>query len=160
MLNSNPDSPDFESYASVGDMRELAERRGFLIPNKDSECEQLLLQAMDYLGGLKWKGTRTNPNQPLAWPRTCVVVDGATLPGGMIPKQLIQAQCRLAIEAQEVDLQPSFSGGSEVLQEAVSGAVSVTYAEGSRAEAPTFTWLNGLLRGMTAGSGQISVVRG
>lgn len=160
MLVTDTGSPDFESYASVADLRDLADRRGYELPVEDAECERLLLQAMDYLAGMKWKGTRTRPEQPQAWPRTCVVVDGATLPGSTIPKQLIQAQCRLAIEAQETDLQPSFTGGAEVLQEALSGAVSVTYAQGSRAAAPSFTWLGGLLRGMVTASGQISVVRG
>lgn len=160
MLITDPSSPDFESYASVMDLRDLAERRGYDVPAEDVECEQVLMQAMDYLSGLKWKGMRAYPDQPQAWPRTCVVVDGATLPGNTIPKQLIQAQCRLAIEAQETDLQPSTAGGGEVLQETVTGAVSVTYAQGSRTAAPSFSWLGGLLRGMVMGSIQISVVRG
>lgn len=160
MLVTDPASPDFESYASVADLRDLAGRRGYEVPAEDIECEQVLLQAMDYLAGLKWKGNRADPEQSQAWPRTCVVVDGATLPGNTIPKQVIQAQCRLAVEAQETDLQPSSSGGGEVLQETVTGAVSVTYAQGSRTAAPSFSWLGGLLRGMVMGSSQISIVRG
>lgn len=160
MLITDPDSPDFESYASIADMRKLALMRGYAVPEDVAECEQLLVQAMDYLEALKWKGTRSVPSQPLAWPRSCVVVDGYAMPRKSIPKQLIQAQCRLAVEAQETDLQPSFSGGGQVTQETVTGAVSVSYAEGSSTDAPSFTWLNGLLRGMVTNSSQVQVVRG
>lgn len=144
MLTTDPDSPDFESYASAADMRELALRRGYAVPDDVAECEQLLVQAMDYLEALKWKGTRSVPSQPLAWPRSYVFVDGYVLPSKSIPKQLIQAQCRLAVEAQET----------------VTGAVSVSYAEGSSTDAPSFTWLNGLLRGMVTSSSHVQVVRG
>ncbi|EPU0348254.1 DnaT-like ssDNA-binding protein [Yersinia enterocolitica] len=124
MLVTNPGSPSFESYASVDDLRDLAASRGYDVPVDDESCEQLLLQGMDYLAGLIWKGSRTVAGQPLFWPRTGVVVDGYLLPKDVIPKQIIQAQCRLAVEAQEIDLSPAFAGGGEVTQETVVGAVS------------------------------------
>lgn len=160
MLTTDARSPDMDSYASVVDLRDLAGRRGYEIPDDDKVCEHLLMQAMDYLAGMKWKGSRADSKQPLAWPRIDVVVDGATLPGNTIPKPVIQAQCRLAIEAQETDLQPSTAGGAGVLQESVSGAVSITYAEGTSSDLPSFPWLYSLLRGMVVGFGQVSVVRG
>ncbi|CNE41958.1 MULTISPECIES: DnaT-like ssDNA-binding protein [Yersinia] len=160
MLVTNPDSSNFESYASVDDLRALATSRGYDVPVDDESCEQLLLQGMDYLAGLIWKGSRTVAEQPLFWPRTGVVVDGHLLPKNIIPKQVVQAQCKLAIEAQEIDLSPAFAGGGEVTQETVVGAVSVSYAEGSSVAAPSFTWLNGLLRGMITSAGQVRMVRG
>ncbi|SUP84863.1 DnaT-like ssDNA-binding protein [Yersinia wautersii] len=160
MLVTDPDSPDFESYASVDDLRVLATSRGYEVPADDSACKKLLLQGMDYLAGLIWKGSRSVAEQPLFWPRSGVVVDGHLLPKDVIPKQVIQAQCRLAIEAQVIDLSPAFAGGGEVTQETVVGAVSVSYAEGSGASAPSFTWLNGLLRGMITSTNQVRVVRG
>ncbi|HEN3579729.1 TPA: hypothetical protein U5D98_002972 [Yersinia enterocolitica] len=160
MLVTNPDSSNFESYASVDDLRALATSRGYDVPVDDESCEQLLLQGMDYLAGLIWKGSRTVAEQPLFWPRTGVVVDGYLLPKDIIPKQVIQAQCRLAIEAQEIDLSPAFAGGGEVTQETVVGAVSVSYAEGSSVSVPRFTWLNGLLRGMITSTSQVRMVRG
>ena len=160
MLITDPTAPDFNSYASVADARDFATTRGYSLPDDDSECETLLMQAMDYLAGLSWRGGRSSPEQALPWPRSGVIVDGGLLASDKIPLQLIQAQCRLAVEAQETDLSPSFNGGAEVVQEAVSGAVSVSYAPGTSSATPTFPWLTGLLRGLVGAMNQVRVVRG
>lgn len=153
MLITDPTSPDINSYASVQDLRDFAEVRGYSIPEDERECEALLMQAMDYLAGQSWRGSRSSPGQALPWPRSGVVVDGVPLASDKIPRQLIQAQCRLAVEAQETDLTPSFAGGGEVVAESVSGAVAVQYAEGSGGNAPHFSWLAGLLNGLLGGGG-------
>ncbi|MGP4140985.1 DnaT-like ssDNA-binding protein [Sodalis praecaptivus] len=160
MINTDPTSPDFNSYASVADLDMFAAARGYSIPPSDEVKEQLLMQAMDYLEGMAWRGLPLNANQPLQWPRTKVYAGGVALT--TIPRQLIQAQCRLAVEAQTIDLTPSYSGGGEVVQEAVTGVVSVSYAEGSSTSAPYFAWLSGLLRGLvgTGSSVNFDVIRG
>ncbi|WP_085336830.1 DnaT-like ssDNA-binding protein [Serratia marcescens] len=162
MLITDPTSPDFNSYSSVQDARDFATTRGYSLPDDDSECETLLMQAMDYLAGQSWRGSRSSPDQALPWPRSGVIVDGVPLASDKIPRQLIQAQCRLAVEAQETDLTPSFAGGGEVVAESVSGAVAVQYAEGSSGNAPYFSWLAGLLNGLLGGGGGINfdVMRG
>ncbi|HEJ7118805.1 DnaT-like ssDNA-binding protein [Serratia sp. SM29] len=160
MLITDPTSPDFNSYASVDDARAFAVGRGYQLPDDDHECETLLVQAMDYLAGQSWRGSRSSPVQALPWPRSGVIVDGVLLASDKIPRQIIQAQCHLAVEAQETDLTPSFNGGAEVVQEAVSGAVSVSYAPGTSNSAPTFPWLSGLLRGFVGAMNQVRVVRG
>ncbi|MEA9445454.1 DnaT-like ssDNA-binding protein [Candidatus Fukatsuia symbiotica] len=159
MLITDINSPERESYARVADLRRLANKRGEPLPEEDAACETLLIKAMDYLAGLNWQGERTTASQPLAWPRSGVIFDGYLLPKECIPSQVLQAQCRLALVAQAIDLTPSFSGGREVIQESVSGAVSVTYASGS-ASSPHFSWLPGLLRGLLISSRQIQLVRG
>jgi hypothetical protein len=47
--------------------------------------------------------------------------DGVDLPNDAIPQRLIDAQCRLAIESQEIDLTPSVAGGGAVTMERVGG---------------------------------------
>lgn len=160
MLITDPMSPDFNSYASVDDARAFAAGRGYQLPDDDHECEMLLVQAMDYLAGQSWRGSRSSTEQAQPWPRSGVVVDGVLLASDKIPLQIIQAQCRLAVESQETDLTPSFNGGAEVVQEAVSGAVSVSYAPGTSNSGPTFPWLTGLLRGFVGAMNQVRVVRG
>lgn len=160
MLVTDLNSPLFDSYASLDDLRGYAKTRGYEIPDSDDDCEQLLMQAMDYLAGLSWKGNRKSGDQPLAWPRTGIMFDGYPIIDNAIPKQIVQSQCRLAIDAQNIDLAPVIDGGGDVIQESISGAISVTYAEGTTSSAPKITWLNGALKGFITGAGQIRVVRG
>ncbi|PKE30962.1 hypothetical protein CWS43_09785 [Rahnella sp. AA] len=160
MIITDPTSPEFNSYTNVADLKNFASARGNSLPEDDEEIETLLIQAMDYLEGLTWRGKPEEATQPLAWPRTGINLNGSAVVG--IPLKVIQAQCRLAIEAQTVDLSPTFSGGGEVTQETVVGAVSVSYAEGSSTSAPYFSWLSGLLRGLTGASSSVNfdVMRG
>ncbi|WP_413730799.1 DnaT-like ssDNA-binding protein [Sodalis sp. RH22] len=160
MINTDPTSPDFNSYASVADLDAFAVARGYTIPPTNEVKEQLLMQAMDYLEGMAWRGLPLDPGQPLQWPRSKIYAGGVVLTG--IPRQLIQAQCRLAVEAQTIDLMPSYSGGGEVVQEAVTGVVSVSYAEGSSTSTPYFAWLPGMLRGLIGGGSSVNfdVMRG
>lgn len=138
MLVTDPHSPDFNTYASVDNLRAFAAGRGYTIPSDDGECGQLLMQAMDYLEGKSWCGQRSHTSQPLSWPRTGVRFDGVDLPDDAIPQRLVDAQCRLAVESQEIDLTPSVAGGGAVTMERVEGAVKVE-AVPSHALCLTFT---------------------
>ncbi len=160
MLITDPASMDFNSYASVGDLKLYASTRGYEIPADEQECEKLLIQSMDFLAGLAWRGSRTSSSQPQAWPRSGVFYDGVAVSDSVIPRQVVFAQCRLAIEAQEIDLSPSFDAGGEVVQEAVSGAISVSYSPGTSKSVPSFPWLNSMLRGFVGAMSQVRVVRG
>jgi len=63
MIDTDPGSPDFNSYASVAMLKSFAAGRGREITG---DTEVMLIRAMDYLEGLEWGGRRTNPDQPLA----------------------------------------------------------------------------------------------
>lgn len=140
MLVADPHSPDFNTYAGVIDLRAFAAGRGYTVPTDDAECDQMLMQAMDYLEGKSWRGQRSVASQPLSWPRSGVRFDGVDLPDDAIPQRLVDAQCRLAIESQEIDLMPSVAGGGAVTMERVEGAVTVQYEVGTNKAAPSFPW--------------------
>nr|WP_240002858.1 DnaT-like ssDNA-binding protein [Photorhabdus sp. HUG-39] len=120
----------------------------------------MLTNAMDYLNNQKWKGQRTKIEQKLPFPRKGLVVDGYEISSDEIPRQLIHAQCRLAIEALDNELSPTIGG--EVLSESVSGVVSITYAPGTNSGSPKFPWIKGLLSGIlsTSDGMQFDVYRG
>ena len=160
MINADPHSSDFNSYASVGDLRAFAAGRGYTIPAEDGECSQMLMQAMDFLEGKAWRGQRSVAAQPLSWPRSGVRFDGVNLPDDAIPQRLIDAQCRLAIESQEIDLTPSVAGGGAVTMERVEGAVTVQYEPGTNKASPSFPWFYSSLRGLVVGGNQIRIERG
>lgn len=144
MIDPDKNSPAFNSYASVDDLKKYAEDRNITLA--DSGLEPLLITAMDYLESQRWLGKRADNEQPLSFPRIGLSRDGVAIPDGEIPKQLIQAQCRLAIESRENDLQPTL--GAEILSERIEGALTVQYAEGTNTGAPNFPWLKGLLSGL------------
>ncbi|MDM3301853.1 hypothetical protein OGV54_20860 [Citrobacter sp. Cc227] len=160
MLVADPHSPDFNSYASVNDLRIFADGRGYTVPADDGECGQMLMQAMDYLEGKSWRGQRSVASQPLSWPRIDVRFDGIDLPDDTIPQRLVDAQCRLAIESQEIDLTPSVAGGGAVTMERVEGAVTVQYEPGTNKAVPSFPWFFSSLRGLVVGGNQIRIERG
>ncbi|WP_347898175.1 DnaT-like ssDNA-binding protein [Enterobacter hormaechei] len=160
MLVADPHSPDFNSYASVSDLRVFAAVRGYTVPAEDGECSQMLMQSMDFLEGRSWRGQRSSASQPLSWPRSGVRFDGVDLPDDAIPQRLIDAQCRLAIESQEIDLTPSASGGGAVIAESVQGAVSVQYESVTNKATPSFPWFYSSLCGLVVGGNQVRIERG
>ncbi|MDV5275735.1 hypothetical protein QM111_14575 [Leclercia adecarboxylata] len=120
----------------------------------------MLMQAMDYLEGKTWRGERSSASQPLSWPRAGVRFDGVDLRDDTIPQRLVDAQCRLALESQEIDLMPSVAGGGAVTMERVEGAVTVQYEPGTNKAAPSFPWFYSSLRGLVVGGNQIRIERG
>ncbi|EGJ5261584.1 hypothetical protein IM977_004557 [Salmonella enterica subsp. enterica serovar Typhimurium] len=161
MLITDLSSEGVNSYAGVDDLRHYAGLRDYSLPDDDEACEKLLIKAMDYLAGMFWCGERAERGQSLDWPRRGVCVDGVILQDGLLPKRVVDAQCRLAVEAQTVDLQPTLNGEADILSESIAGAVAVTYDPDSMGEPPSFPWLDTLLRGLVQTSGiNFDVMRG
>ena len=142
-----PLTPGTDTYATEAELTSFALARGITITGAPSV---LLLLAMDYLATLedRWQGSRTDPLQPLGWPRAGVYVYGTALADDAIPQSLKDAQCRLAIEADSgTALLPTVpvGGRGSVVRERVD-AVEVQYAEGYNNSQPIFTAVNGLLK--------------
>ncbi len=139
------------SYVSVADLTSFATARGITI---SGNAEVLLIQAMDYLESLdgKFKGARTERDQPLSWPRAGVTIEDWNWSSNEIPRQLVNAQLNLAIEIGDghdplnptpVDL--------PIVKERVEGAVDVQYANPSSVskvnkEQPSQVHINLLLK--------------
>ena len=102
------------SYVSLTDCRAYATARALSLPVADADLEALLISAMDYLEGLRsrYQGAKVSPEtQALQWPRTGVYVDGVAFGETAIPKELKDAQSRLACEKfAGVDIMPTTTG--------------------------------------------------
>lgn len=138
----------------------------------EDEAPVLLVKATDYLNRLSWVGDK-NKGQEDCWPRSNFIFDGTPLfddegapvtettdPSGTTytlkegdtvyspaatPKTVVNALYKVAlIIAEGLDLDGP-SGGAQVLQEAVSGAVSITYAESTVGDTITVPGLADLL---------------
>lgn len=150
MLNTDIDSDNANSYASEADLTAFAELRGVELPET---ITPLLIKAMDYLEGLDWVGYRANPRQPLAWPRVNVVLDGYDFPVDEVPREVITAQCMLAIEAIDGDLLSSVREAA-VKTERVEGAVTMTYAVADgEVFTPSYPAVTALLGSLAGGRG-------
>jgi len=98
---------DSVTYASVSDLRAYAALRNVTLPDDDSDCEVLLIKAMDRLADENFQGSRLSRTQALPWPRYGVCIEDFPIPSNEIPRQLIYCQCAFAIEAQTIDLLPT-----------------------------------------------------
>lgn len=153
-----------DSYVSASDLKLYARARGVSFGNRSNqELEVLLIKAMDYLEGKrdKYKGRIASSIQFLQWPRqnvTDVKYKGDIFPANEIPRELIYAQMALAIEAMDIDLQPTQkpSDRGPVVSEEIPGVVKTAYAapEGSKiSNVPAFAKADALLAPLLKKSG-------
>lgn len=157
------------SYASVTDLTAYATARGLTIPADEAAQEVLLIQAMDAIESLEdsFIGERTFIDaDALAWPRTdpSNIVDGSlTLSNGQIvaddaiPKQLVLAQCQLAVDLQSASFF-SVTTGQVVIEDTV-GPLTTKYAApsqgGGDGMTPTFQKFEALISILQQGSGAL-----
>lgn len=150
------------SYATVAEARAYAVARGLTLSETDSVVEAALVNACDKLESYRYKGTKTDAAQELAWPRADVYVDDADEPlaDDAIPAKLKQAQSQLAYDSTQTELQPTGTG-REVLREKVD-VIEVQYAErGSGSVEPQFNKAEALLAPLLLSGGAfgLSTVR-
>lgn len=137
------------------------------MPQAEAGCEILLIKAMDammegsaYLAGRSYNGERRTKEQALPFPRVGMVVERWPIAEDEIPRQAVQAQCALAIDVQVADLLPLTEANAPgpVTGEAISGAVSVTYANpGIVSRVPASAKADALLRTLLRRSGLFGV---
>ena len=110
---------DANTFATLQECKDFAALRGLTLP-ADAEVEALLVLAADYLSALEeeFQGSRVDAAQELPWPRSGVIIYGEDVAEDSIPKILKQAQCQLAFDASENDLQATGSG-RVILEEGV-----------------------------------------
>lgn len=148
-------SPLSQTYASADDLRAYAKLRGVTVPTTDAACETLLVKAMDYLEDQEYVGDRVTHAQALKWPRAWATVEQFPIQSNEIPRQLIYAQCALAVDAMTVDLLPTqdINSSGAVTQETV-GPVTTVYANnGIVRRVPALAKADALLRTLVKRSG-------
>lgn len=132
------------SYVDLAYARAYATARGLTLSAVDATLEAQLITAMDYLESLRsqYQGAKIGG---LQWPRYGVFIDGVELASNTIPRELKDAQCRLAFEVSNgVDLMPTTSG--KFAKREKVGELEVEYSEGlSTSQQPSFTVVDNLL---------------
>ncbi len=147
------------SYVDLAYARAYATARGLALSDVDDTLEAQLITAMDYLEALRsqYQGTKLGS---LQWPRYGVFIDGVELASNTIPRELKDAQCRLAFEVSSgVDLMPTTFG--KFAKKEKVGDLEVEYSESlSTSQQPILTVVDNLLAQlMKHASFRLGVVR-
>lgn len=82
------------SYVTTTELSTYATDRGVTISGTNAV---LLIEAMDYIESLDFKGEKWTQDQPLVWPRVNVLIDGWYQDVDDIPTQLKEAQMEVAL---------------------------------------------------------------
>lgn len=103
------------------------------------EAPVLLVKATDYMNTFNWVG-KLPTGQEDSWPRKLNETEDA-----VTPQNIVTATYRIATVIGEGTELQAVGGGARVTQESVSGAVSVTYAEGTVNDAVTIPGFSNLI---------------
>lgn len=121
--------PGANSYVTVDEYVAYAAEIGKNVD--DDLAERDLIMAARFIDGHEGqlKGTRLTRDQPMAWPRRDVEIDGWWWADTEIPRQLLLAQLALALDVRAgIDLYNRPVREGQVISKRVEGAVSVAYS--------------------------------
>lgn len=161
-IDTTPGSPTADSYVSVADADAYWAKRttdawtAALIPDKESA----LVRATSYVDAeYRWRGTKAAPTQALAWPRYDVYVDDWPLDSTIIPRQVKDAVCELALKALAGELAADVAP-QQVIEQTV-GPITRKFAPDERnGGQKQYSYVDSLLSPLVSGgSGQIRLVR-
>ena len=155
---------DADSYVTVAEVRTFCTKRGLSLPADDADVETLVIKAMDYIEAMeeKFQGSRVSSSQSLAWPRGYVIIHGNENASDNIPKNLKNALCRLAFDAQANELQPNGTG-KEIKSQGIGPLRKEFFKNGVSASTPELTAFDALIRPLLScksGSAFLQVQRG
>lgn len=133
-LVATPGDPNANSYATVARADAIAETRLFGATWADtSETDQeptksqALISATAELDTLPWLGVKTDPDQPLEWPRTGVVDrNGNPIPDDVIPRAVELATIELALRRVKLG-DPEAKNDSEGIKKLKAGTIEVEF---------------------------------
>lgn len=120
------------SWVSRDDFIAYADARGVTIADEDAS-DALLIKACDYINSLepRIQGALVERDQPTAFPRTDLFIEGWSWSSNEIPRQVISAQLALALEINAGADPFNPPDDLPVVEKRVEGAVTVKYANPS-----------------------------
>ena len=120
---------DSNSYVSAADLATYMGDRGVTLVGT---AEDLLINAMDYIESISYKGTKNSDAQALQWPRYGVSIDSYSVGSDELPQLLIDALCEVVIGI-DGGVDPLANLGRSTKSEQV-GTIKVEYEPGTRAQ--------------------------
>lgn len=120
--------PGADSFATVAELADYAERFGRDLPEGETAREALLRQAALQMQVMRWKGWRVAADQSLSWPREGVCIDGGYLASNYIPARIQYGQMALATEIYADEQAPPDQRQGPVTREKVD-VIEVEYQQ-------------------------------
>ena len=146
-------NPAANTYVSAATLTAYALARGYTLV---ADPEQLLIQAMDYVEGLPFQGIKQLQFQPLEFPRYRMYIDGYPLLSNVLPKQLMDGQCQVAMAIDQGN-GPLQDQPRMVTKEKVNG-IEVDYSASSSSTVINIAIRNSFYKLLTGGGGFNSLV--
>jgi len=164
-LDATVGGANAESYVTVAEADTYHSARGNTTwTGTDAAKEAALRRATSYIDGTyrgRWKGTRADADQALAWPRTSVLdEDGFAVSTTIIPTAVKRATYEAALR-ELVDpgsLSPDLARGGDIKREKV-GPIEVEYSA-TASIGTTITAIEDYLSGLIDGGGENTVYLG
>lgn len=143
------------SYVSEAELTTFATARGITLTQDEDD---LLVQAMDWLENLDFKGAKRTRDQSLQWPRVDVWIDGYYYSSETIPQQLKDGLCFAAL-AVDAGTDPMQDVERQVTMERVD-SIEVQYTNASANKTISVKALHVLRKLMSGGVGRNNCVVG
>jgi hypothetical protein len=129
-LDDPPSPPDAPSTDSANSYLDAKIGAGAWILASEDDRERAMVSAARMLDRLKWKGTKTVANQPLAWPRTGVTLsDGTAVDSTYYPLAVTHASYELAfvLLTNPTAFSQNAQGGSGNIKRLKAGSAEIEY---------------------------------
>ena len=131
-----------DTYADEAELTAYAAVRGVILSEPEAV---LLIRAMDWLEIQPFCGKKTDPDQPLQFPRNG---------NGFVPINIKKAQlvCAMIYDAGGDPLNTG-GVGAQVISESIAGAIKIDYSDRGGLDATYYPQLEALLRPDISGCG-------
>lgn len=150
-------SASANTYVEVADVDTFCENRGLTAWASLSTAnkEEAILRAMDYIESLYFKGSKSDPENPLVWPRYMDYETG--IDEDEIPKRLKYAVCQAAYEESQSPGELQGNYDDNVKREKID--VIETEYFSAKPSQKVFTKISGFLTGLVVPKGMADVKR-
>lgn len=126
--------PNAQTYATVEHLKAYAKVLGEPLPPSNTDCEALLAKAWRAMLNLDYIGHPTTRDQAGAFPRIGTTRNGYPVGGHEISRDVLDAQCALALVAKTTDLLPTIvANASGGMIERTIGPITTRWADSGRA---------------------------
>lgn len=131
---------EYDTYATVAQaddyLNASVTATGWQALTSEDDKARYLVTATRTLDRQRWRGTKTDPAQPLEWPRTGTGVTGVE--DDVVPQDIINASIELAAALVDDTASVTSQNNEQTIQSLKAGSAAITYFRGAGGEPTRF----------------------